>query len=277
MSVALDQRVTSENRWNRGFHAISTNMNGFSFLAIWLRNGRVWKKNILATLIGNLGQPLLFLLAMGYGLGRDMAAVEGLSYLQFIAPGLVASAVMYSAALETTYGSYTRLTVQKTYEAILMTPLGVVDLVLGEIVWGASKGMLAGVIMLLALPLFGVVPSPWVVLLLPVLFLSGMFFSAFGLIMTALARNYDFFNYFTSLVITPLFLFSGIFFPVRTMAPPVRSFLEMLPLTPIVSLARILCYGRFGEPILLKVFGSLLAAGCAVWLAGYLLRRRLIQ
>ncbi len=190
-------------------------MNGFSFWTIWLRNGRVWKKNILATLIGNLGQPLLFLLAMGYGLGRDMAEVEGLTYLQFIAPGLVASAVMYSAALETTYGSYTRLTVQKTYEAILMTPIGVVDLVLGEIVWGASKGVLAGVIMLLALPLFGVVPSPWVVALLPVLFLSGMFFSAFGLIMTALAKNYDFFNYFTSLVITPLFLFSGIFFPVQ--------------------------------------------------------------
>jgi len=277
MSVAQDQRVTSENRCNRGFHAISTNMNGFSFLAIWLRNGRVWKKHILATLIGNLGQPLLFLLALGYGLGRDMAPMDGLTYLQFIAPGLVASAVMYSAALETTYGSYTRLTVQKTYEAILMTPLGVVDLVLGEIVWGASKGVLSALIMLLTLPLFGVVPSPWVVLLLPVLFVSGMFFSAFGLIMTALAKNYDFFNYFTSLVITPLFLFSGIFFPVQTMAPPIRSVLEMLPLTPIVSLARILCYGRLDEPVLLKILGPLLATGCAVWLAGYLIRRRLIQ
>jgi len=277
MSIAQDQRATSENRCNRGFHAISTSMSGFSFWTIWLRNGRVWKKNILATLIGNLGQPLLFLLAMGYGLGRDMAEVEGLTYLQFIAPGLVASAVMYSAALETTYGSYTRLTVQKTYEAILMTPLGVVDLVLGEIVWGASKGVLAALIMLLTLPLFGVVPSPWVVALLPVLFLSGMFFAAFGLIMTALAKNYDFFNYFTSLVITPLFLFSGIFFPVETMAPPVRGILEMLPLTPIVSLSRILCYGRFNEPILLKLLGSLLATGFAVWLAGYLLRRRLIQ
>ena len=252
-------------------------MNGFSFWTIWLRNGRVWKKHILATLIGNLGQPLLFLLAMGYGLGRDMVSVEGLTYLQFIAPGLVASAVMYSAALETTYGSYTRLTVQKTYEAILMTPLGVVDLVLGEIVWGASKGVLSGVIMLLALPLFGVTPSPWVVALLPVLFLSGMFFSAFGLIMTALAKNYDFFNYFTSLVITPLFLFSGIFFPVQSMAQPVRGVLEILPLAPIVSLTRSLCYGRFGEPVLLKIVGSFLATACVVSLACCLLRRRLIQ
>lgn len=259
------------------FFTITINMNGFSFLTIWLRNWRVWKKHILATLIGNLGQPLLFLLAMGYGLGREMAPMDGLTYLQFIAPGLVASAVMYSAALETTYGSYTRLTVQKTYEAILMTPLGVVDLVLGEIVWGASKGVLAGIIMLLALPLFGVGPSPWVVLLLPVLFLSGMFFSACGLIMTALAKNYDFFNYFTSLVITPLFLFSGIFFPVESLSSPLKDLLGLLPLAPIVSLARLLTYGRFGEPVLLKVLGSFLATGCAVWLAGYLVRRRLIQ
>jgi len=137
--------------------------------------------------------------------------------------------------------------------------------------------VLAGFIMLLTLPLFGVVPSPWVIALLPVLFISGMFFAAFGLIMTALAKNYDFFNYFTSLVITPLFLFSGIFFPVETMAAPVRGVLEMLPLTPIVSLARILCYGRFGEPVLLKILGSLLITSGAVWLAWYLLRRRLIQ
>ena len=252
-------------------------MNGFSFFTIWLRNVRVWQKHFLASLIGNLGQPLLFLVAMGYGLGRDMAPMEGLSYLQFIAPGLVASAGMYSAALETTYGSYTRLTVQKTYEAILMTPLGVVDLVVGEIVWGASKGVLSGIIMLLALPLFGVVPSPWIVALLPMLFLSGMFFAACGLIMTALAKHYDFFNYFISLVITPLFLFSGIFFPIQSLAPPVRNLLELLPLTPIVSLARIFCYGRFTEPILWKILGSLLATGCAVWLAGYLVRRRLIQ
>jgi len=252
-------------------------MNGVSFLMVWLRNGRVWKKHILATLVGNMGQPLLFLLAMGYGLGKDMAPMEGLTYLQFIAPGLAASAVMYSAALETTYGSYTRLTVQKTYEAILMTPLGVVDLVVGEIVWGASKGLLAGLIVLLALPLFGVIPSFWVIALLPLLFVSGLFFAALGLVMTAWARNYDFFNYFTSLVITPLFLFSGIFFPLRSMTPAVQSLLEFLPLTPIVSLARMLCYGQFQEPMLLKVAGSLLATAAVTVLAVILLKRRLIQ
>jgi lipooligosaccharide transport system permease protein len=252
-------------------------MNGFSFWTIWLRNFRVWRKHIFSSLIGNLGQPLLFLLAMGYGLGRDIEIIEGVSYLQFIAPGLVASAVMYSAAFETTYGSYTRLSIQRTYEAILITPLGVTDLVLGEIFWAASKGVLAGVIMLATLPLFGVWPSPWTIALLPVLFLSGLFFAAFGLIMTALATNYDFFNYFISLVITPLFLFSGIFFSLKTMAAKVRIFFEFLPLTPTVNLARIFCYGKIEGPWLLQIGGSLLLTIITVWLAIVLLRRRLIQ
>lgn len=252
-------------------------MNGFYFWTIWLRNVRVWRKHIMSSLIGNLGQPLLFLLAMGYGLGRDIEIIEGLSYLQFIAPGLVASAVMYSAAFETTYGSYTRLTVQKTYEAILITPLGVTDLVLGEIIWAASRGLMAGIIMLATLPLFGVWPSVWTLALLPILFLSGIFFAAFGLIMTALATNYDFFNYFTSLVITPLFLFSGIFFSLKGMAPKARIFFEILPLTPTVNLARMFCYGQLQGAWLYQIGGSLLLTIIAVWLAIVLMRRRLIQ
>ncbi len=193
------------------------------FLKVWQRNYKVWRKHVLPSFIGNLGQPFLFLLAMGFGLSRDIPTVAGLTYLQFIAPGLVASAIMYSAAFETSYGSYTRLSLQKTFEAILSTPLNVEELALGEILWGASKGFLSGMIMLLALPLFGVWPSIWTIGLLPVLFIEGIFFSALGLVMTALATNYEFFNYFTSLVITPLFLFSGIFFPLASLNPAVHA------------------------------------------------------
>jgi len=252
-------------------------MRGMYFRTVWLRNARVWRKHVMSSLIGNLGQPLLFLLAMGYGLGRDIEVIEGLTYLQFIAPGLVASAVMYSAAFETTYGSYTRLSIQKTYEAILSTPLDVNDLVLGEVFWAASRGLLAGIIMLVTLPLFGVWPSVWTLALLPVLFMSGIFFAAFGLIMTALATNYDFFNYFTALIITPLFLFSGIFFSLQTMAPQAKVFFELLPLTPIVNLSRMFCYGKIQGPWLYQLGGSLLLTVFTVWLATVLLRRRLIQ
>ena len=252
-------------------------MKPFAFLKIWWRNALVWRTHIMATLIGNLGQPLLFLLAMGYGLGHAVPAIDGLTYLQFLAPGLVASAVMYSAAFENTYGSYTRLSLQKTYEAILTTPMTMRDLALGEIAWGATKGLIAALIMLAALPLFGLWPSPWVIALLPILFIAGVFFAAFGLIMTALANDYEFFNYFISLVVTPLFLFSGIFFPLDTLSPTARLICEHLPLTPIVTLSRMFCYGRIEGPWLMKILGPLLLAVATVWLAIVLLRRRLIK
>lgn len=252
-------------------------MKLFRFQTIVLRNSLVWRKHIMATLIGNLGQPLLFLLAMGYGLGRDVGPIDGLTYLQFLAPGLAVSSVMYSAAFETTYGSYTRLSIQKTYEAILMTPLDITDIAMGEIFWGAGKGLLSGIIMLAALPLFGVWPSPWTMLLLPLLFLCGIFFAAFGLIMTTLADNYEFFNYFISLVLTPLFLFSGIFFPLASIPDTARTIFELLPLTPIVTLSRMLCYGQFDQPWMMKIIGSTLLTLLTCRLAVSLLRRRLIQ
>ena len=252
-------------------------MTFFRFRTVWLRNYRVWRKHIASTLIGNLGQPLLFLLAMGYGLGKQVGEIEGLTYLQFLAPGLVASSVMYSAAFETTYGAYTRLSVQRTYEAILVTPLGVSDIVLGEILWGASKGLLSGIIMLAALPLFGVWPSFWILALLPLLLLSGVFFAAFGLIMTALAPNYEFFNYFISLILTPLFLFSGIFFSLQAIPVTTRVIFELLPLTPVVSLSRMFCYGQFDQPWMMKSIGLFCLSFFSCQLAIFFIRKRLIQ
>jgi len=246
---------------------------------VWYRNYKVWLKHIQASLIGNLGQPFLFLLAFGFGLGKSVPEIEGMSYLQFIAPGLVTSAVMYSAAFEATYGSYTRLSTQGTFEAILMTPISVVELGLGEILWGATKGLIAGIIMLVTLPLFGVIPSVWSFLMVPLLFVEGIIFAAFGLIMTAVATNYDFFNYFTSLVITPLFLFSGIFFSLKAVTPVLRNALMILPLSNIVDLSRTLCYGRMDSVSLLATETVIVAAFTivATWIAIILLKKRMIQ
>ncbi len=247
------------------------------FTRVWLRNFWVWKKHVRASLIGNLGQPFLFLIAMGYGLGRNVPEINGLSYLQFIAPGLVASSVMYSAAFEATYGSYTRLATQKTFDAILMTPVSVYDLAMGEIIWGATKGLISGLIMLGAIPLFGIVPSPWTPLLIPILFLEGITFSSLGMIMTAKAPNYEFFNYFTSLLITPLFLFSGIFFPMESLGHIPRMIVNYLPLASPVELSRALCYGYLNwvtwERLFILLAYSVLTSVCA----SLLVRKRLIR
>jgi len=244
---------------------------------VWYRNFRVWLKHVRASLIGNLGQPLLFLMAMGYGLGRSVPEIEGLTYLQFIAPGLVASSVMYGAAFESTYGSYTRLSTQGTFEAILMTPVSIVELAMGEILWGATKGLIAGIIMLATLPLFGVIPSFYSAALIPVLFAEGIIFSALGLVMTATATNYDYFNYFTSLVITPLFLFSGIFFSLKAIASPLREILSLLPLSSVVELSRMLCYGQFHGNLLFELANVFVFVVISSAAAVYLLKKRMIQ
>ncbi|MFW8602010.1 ABC transporter permease [Desulfobacterota bacterium M19] len=251
-------------------------ITGMGTLRVVQRNLRVWRKFMLSSLVGNLGQPFLFLLAFGFGLGREIHPIAGYSYLQFIAPGLAASAVMYSSAFETTYGSFTRLGTQSTFEGILMTPISPAELAGGEIIWGALKGLLAGAIMLAAMPLFGFWPSIWALALLPILFIAGIFFAALGLIMTALAGSYEFFNYFISLVITPLFLFSGIFFSLNDLPPATRAVLQFIPLTPIVNMARMFCYGRPSGlwPLHLALFMVLTLA--VSWLAALLLRRRLI-
>jgi len=241
------------------------------------RNARVWWKYKVPSLVGNLGQPLLFLVAFGFGMGQKIQVIEGHSYLQFIAPGLAASAVMYSAAFEATYGSYTRLSTQSTFEGILMTPITVEELALGEVLWCALKGLLSGLVMIAVMPFFGLWPSPWTVALVPTLLVSGVLFGAMGLIMTALATNYDFFNYFISLIITPLFLFSGIFFAADTLPVPTRQLLRFVPLAPVVDLSRMLCYGELLPGWWLKVLVLVVAAVAASWLAAVLLRRRLIR
>lgn len=248
-----------------------------NMLRVVQRNARVWWKYKVPSLVGNLGQPLLFLVAFGFGIGQKIETIDGHSYLQFIAPGLAASAVMYSAAFEATYGSYTRLSTQSTFEGILMTPITVEQLALGEVMWCALKGLLSGLVMLAVMPLFGLWPSPWILLLIPLLLVSGVMFGALGLIMTALATNYDFFNYFISLIITPLFLFSGIFFAVDSLPDPTRQILHFVPLAPVVDLSRMMCYGVFNPGWLLKVGVLIVGAIGASWLAAVLLRRRLIR
>lgn len=246
-------------------------------LRVTKRNAMVWRKNMLASLIGNLGQPFLFLLALGYGLGRTITEIEGHSYLQFIAPGLAASAVMYSAGFEATYGSYTRLATQSTFIGIMMSPVSTAELAVGEILWGACKGLLSGLIMLLALPLFGLIPSAWTILFLPLLFIEGILFAALGLIMSSLAASYEFFNYFVSLFLTPLFLFSGIFFSLASLPETTGLILQFLPLTPMVNLARSFCYGNFSGLWPVQVIAVCLAAAAATAVAAVLLRRRLIK
>jgi len=227
--------------------------------AVWYRDAKVWTKFYKASILGNLGEPLLYLLAMGWGLGRMVGTVDGIPYIEFLAPGLVCSTAMYAATFECTFGSFTRMTRQNTYDAILATPVSLEDIIAGEILWGATKGLLSGTAMLLVMALFGLVTSFWSVLSLGLVFLIGLLFSSLSMMVTARAPSYDFFSYYFTLAIAPMFLFSGIFFPVENLPHWAQTFAWFLPLTHGVSASRALFAGKV----------SWVIAGDLLWLAAF--------
>ena len=213
-------------------------------LRVTLRNLVVWRSYAVASALGNFGEPILYLLALSFGLGRVVPRFDGMSYAEFIAPGLVVSTTMYTATFECAFGSYTRLTVQGSYDAILATPVTDAELVAGEVAWGALKATFGATSVLTVIALFGLVPSWLALAVVPVAFLCGAMFSAMALYVTSVSKSYDFFNYYFTLVVAPMFLFSGIFFPLAQMPSAVQTAAQLVPLTHVVELSRALVRGH---------------------------------
>ncbi len=184
------------------------------WIAVWRRNFLVWRKLVAASLLSNLADPLIMLFGLGYGLGALLPSVEGMSYLAFFAAGSLCSSTMATASFESMFSGFSRMHGQKTWDAILYAPLVIDDVVGGELMWAASKAWLTGSTILAVILVFGLAASPLVLLALPAAFLVGLAFAALGLIMTVSARSWDFFSYYMTLVMTPMMMISGVFFPV---------------------------------------------------------------
>src|SRR5947199_6268408 len=203
-------------------------------LRVWRRNLESWKRYAPSFFVAALGEPIFYLLAIGYGLGRYVARIDGLPYAAFLAPGMVAFTAMNSATFETTFGSFTRMTEQNTYAAILATPCSVADIVAGDILWAASKSALSVCFVLLLTALCGLVASPLALALVPVGFLVGLMFGGLGMMVTARAPSYDFFNYYFTLGIADMSLFCGAVSPLESLQPGPPSFACALPLPHVV-------------------------------------------
>jgi lipooligosaccharide transport system permease protein len=214
---------------------------------VWRRNLDVFTKTAHVNFLPSLLEPILYLIAFGFGLGILVAGpVEGMPYINWIAPGLVAIAVMYGAFFECTYASFVRMYFQKTFDAIITTPVNVEEVIAGELLWGATRAVINSTIVLAVIAGFGLVSSPLAVLVPAVAFFGGLLFAAFGMCFTALARNIDFFNYPVYLLITPMFLIGGTFVPLSIMPSSIQTIaIAGLPLTQIVNLLRGLITGRF--------------------------------
>jgi len=235
---------------------------------VWQRHFAVYTKLYKSSVVLNFVEPIFYLLALGIGLGAFIKDINGIPYVKFIAPGIIASSSMFAATYECTYGTYVRMTFQKTFDAILVTPVNIDDLLAGELIWAATKSMFYGTIIILTISMFRLVDSFLVVLIIPVLFLSGLIFAELSMICTALVPGIDSFNYFYTLIMTPMFLFSGIFFPVDTFPPFVSHIASFTPLFHLTNICRAFAWGNshilsdmiwlFGMAIMLIPFSFIL-------------------
>jgi len=205
---------------------------------VWQRNFTVFTKLYKSSLALNFAEPILYLWALGLGLGAYVKEIHGIPYINFIAPGMIASSSMFAAVYECTYGTFVRMTYQKTFDAILATPVNIYDLVAGELMWGASKSVLYGTIIMIVISALGLVDSAAVIAALPLLFISGIIFAEISMIFAAIVPGIDSFNYFYTLLMTPMFLFSGIFFPLDNLPPLVTKIAFFTPLYHLVNICR---------------------------------------
>lgn len=245
---------------------------------VWRRNFDVFMKTIKVNFFPSLIEPILYLVALGLGLGGFIQAVEGVPYINFIAPALVAISAMYGGFFECTYASFVRMYFQKTFDAIIATPVSVEEVIAGELLWGATRAAINSTTVLAVIAAFGLISSPLALLVPLVSLLGGLLFACLAMCFTAIAPNIDFFNYPAFLLITPMFLLSGTFFPLSQLPLLVETAaLIFLPLTHLVNLTRGLVLGRAEGFMLLSLAWIGVVTVALFLLSINLMKKRLIK
>lgn len=250
-------------------------------LRVWQRNFSVYRKTWKISFIPPLLEPLLYILAFGLGLAVMIGELRidgrSLPYTTFIAPALIAVAIMYNAFFETTYNSFVRMYYQKTFDALLATPLNLEEIILGEILWAATKAMIATVLMGTVISLCGLLDFPGTLLLLPLALLGGLLFAVLGMICTSLCPSIETFNLPIFLGITPMFLFSGTFFPLQNLPEWAQGVAQLLPLTHLVALVRGCSLHLWTAELWLSLLYLLLATLIFLPVAIALMVRRIVR
>ena len=247
------------------------------FVPVWRRNLLVWRKLAFASVLGNIADPLLYMVALGFGLGSLIGEVGGMPYIAFIGTGMVCQSAMFTASFEGMYSAFSRMHVQRTWEGIINAPIALDDVVLAEWVWTGTKAVMSTAAILAVIMALGYGHTWLVVWILPLGFLVGLVFGAFGLTMNALAPGYDFFTYFFTLVITPMLLLSGVYFPVDQMPSWLAAVANALPLKHAIDIARPLMLARMPDDVLLHLAVLVAYAIVAYYVALVLTRRRLLK
>jgi lipooligosaccharide transport system permease protein len=206
--------------------------------SVWYRHMRVYTKNLFSNALPPFIEPLIFLAGIGLGLGAYVTKMDGMPYVRFLASGLLMTAPMFTASFEMTYGTYIRLNFDKIYDGMLGAPLTAFDLMLGEVLWCATKGAFFTASVLIVCLLSGALQPDWILLSPLVGFMTGFMFAVISLFITTLVDNLNNFNFYFSGLLSPMFFFAGVVFPLSNLPSFLKPIAEIMPLTHPVRLVR---------------------------------------
>jgi lipooligosaccharide transport system permease protein len=246
-------------------------------LAVWRRNLALYRRTWKLNLLPNFFEPLLYLVSVGVGVGAYITEMGGTSYVAFLAPGLVAVAAMNGASFEVTYNAFVRMNFEKTYESMLTTPIQPEDVLAGEVLWAVTRSLVYGGIFWLVVAALGLAPLPGSLLAVPLVPLTGLLFAALGIAFSLRIPSIDLFSFYFTLFITPLFLFSDVFFPLEERLSGAWLWVaEALPLLHPVRLVRAAFRGEASWILLWDLAYIALVSAALLWVAGRVTRRRLL-
>jgi lipooligosaccharide transport system permease protein len=250
----------------------------FRWWPVFLRNLLVWKKLAIPSLVGNVAEPLMWLVAFGYGMGALVGQVQvgadKVPYILFLASGSICMSAMNAASFEALYSAFSRMHVQKTWDGIMNAPVNLDNVVLAEMLWAAYKALYTVTAILAVMLALGISHSPKLLLAWPVLLGAGITFSCIALIFNALAKGYDFFTYYFTLFLTPMMFLSGVFFPRDQLPYAVRVVSDWLPLTNAVEIVRPLFMDQWPAHPLRHALVLAAYTVVAFWVALALTRKR---
>jgi len=245
---------------------------------VFMRNLLVWRKLAVPSLIGNIAEPLIWLVAFGYGMGALIGQIEvdgtAVPYILFLASGSICMSAMNAASFEALYSAFSRMHAQKTWDGILNAPVDLDDIVLAEMLWAGFKSIFSVTAILFVMLGLGISHSPKLVVAWVVLLGAGITFSSIALIFNALAKSYDFFTYYFTLFMTPMMFLSGVFFPLEQLPGVVQAIAQWLPLANVVMLVRPLFMDQWPAAPLVPLLVLAAYGGASFWIALALTRRR---
>ena len=247
-----------------------------AFAGVWTHELVLFKRYWASTTFSSVVEPTIYLLAFGFGLGSLVSEVAGIPYIDFVGTGVVATAVLFTSAFAGMFQTFIRRTYQKTYDAVLATPVDVHEIVMAEASWIAAKAGVYGCAPLLVAMAFGLDPSLGMLLVPFIGFVTGLGFALFGIWVAAVVPSIDSFNYIISAVLTPLFLVAGTFFPLDNLPGWARALAQVNPLYHCVELVRHAAFGMEPAADLWHLAALLVFAGLMGVLAVRWMRRRLI-